>query len=188
MLRNVKKLGKMWFSGSINDQFALKSLSTVAEIATLSSSFCIKWRKTRVTEHLYTYFYVFTMGSMLRNVKKLWRRWFSGSINYQFALKSLSTVAEIVTLSSSVCIKWRKTRVTEHLITYFYVFTMGSMLRNVKKLWRKWFSGSINDQFALKSLSTFAEIATLSSLFCFKWRKTRVTEHLNTCFYVFTMR
>ena len=95
MLRIVKKMGRMWFSGSINDRFALKTLLTVAEVATISASFCFNWRKTRITEHLNSYIYVFPMGFMLINVKKLRRMWFSGSINERFGLKALWTVAEV---------------------------------------------------------------------------------------------
>ena len=61
MLRNVKKQGRRWSTGSLYVQFFMKVLLTVAKIATLSFLFCFKWRKTRVTEYLYTYNYMFTM-------------------------------------------------------------------------------------------------------------------------------
>ena len=126
---------------------------------------CFKRRKIRVMEYLNSYIYVFTKGQMVRNVKKLGRMWFSGLINYRFTLKALSTVAETTTFTASFCFKRRKTRVTEHLNSYIYLFTMDQMVRNVKKQGRRWFSGSINYRFALKALSTVAEAATLSSSF-----------------------
>ena len=100
-------------------------------------------------------------------------------------MKPLLTVTEVATLSVSFCFKRIKTRVTEYPNSYIYAFTMGLRLKNVKKLARKWFSGSINDRFVLKALSTVAEVECLSVSFRLKRRKTRVTEHLNSDIYVY---